>query len=126
MTCVASSNCCAVAAWLMSPVWIMNAGLPGIATILSIALSSVARASGLAGFEKPIWLSDICTNEKPPSAAFASPMSRDDGTPPATVQTTPVPAHNMHFRVCRRSRPPSSRMAMRESPLLPARETRRI
>ena len=56
----------ACAVWVMSPVWIMKAGLPGIARILSIAASSVARASGLAGFEKPIWLSEIWTKEKPP------------------------------------------------------------
>src|SRR5271155_817153 len=85
----------------------MNAGLSGIAAILSIATVSVARASGFAGFSKPIWLSEIWMNEKPASAALAEPISRDDGTPPATVQTTPVPAHNMHFRVCRRSKPPS-------------------
>ena len=46
--------------------------------------------------------------EKPPSAAFAEPISREAGTPPATVQTTPVPAQSMHVRVCRRSSPPSS------------------
>ena len=44
----------------------MKAGFPGIATILSIAASRVARASGLAGFEKPMWLSEIWTKEKPP------------------------------------------------------------
>jgi hypothetical protein len=91
----------------MSPVWIMNAGLSGIASTLSIATLSVTRASGLAGFAKPIWQSDIWTKEKLPSAAFAEPIRRDDGTPPATVHTTPVPAHNMHLRVCRRSSPPS-------------------
>ena len=80
-------------------VWIMNAGFSGIASTLSIAVSSVARASGLAGFSKPIWLSEIWTKEKPPSAAFAAPMRREAGTPPATVQTTPVPAQIMHFRV---------------------------
>ncbi len=92
----------------MSPVWMMKAGSPGIASTLSIAASKVFRASGLAGFEKPMWLSDSCTKEKPPSAALAEPIRRDDGTPPATVQTTPVPAQSMHFRDCRRSRPPSS------------------
>src|SRR5271154_1542346 len=90
----------------MSPVWIMNAGASGIAAILSIAAPSVARASGLAGFSKPTWLSEIWTKEKLPSAAFAEPISRDDGTPPAIVQTTPVPAHSMHSKVCRRLKPP--------------------
>ena len=92
----------------MSPVWMMKAGLPGMASTLSIAASKVAFASGLAGLEKPIWLSESWTKEKPPSAAFAEPISREAGTPPATVQTTPVPAQSMHFRVCRRSTPPSS------------------
>jgi hypothetical protein len=43
----------------------MNAGLSGIATTLSIAALSVARASGLAGFSKPMWQSEIWTKEKP-------------------------------------------------------------
>ena len=89
----------------MSPVWMMNAGFPGIAAILSTAALRVARASGLAGFSKPMWLSEIWTNEKPPSAALAAPMRREDGTPPATVQTTPVPAQSMHFKDLRRLRP---------------------
>jgi hypothetical protein len=54
-----------------------------------------------------MWLSEIWTKEKPPSAAFAELMSRDEGTPPATVQSTPVPAQSMHFKVCRRSSSPS-------------------
>ena len=57
--CWASSNSFAFAAWLMSPVWIMNADLSGIATILSIAALRVTRASGLAGFANPMWLSEI-------------------------------------------------------------------
>src|SRR5271156_1039434 len=91
----------------MSPVWIMSAGLSGIAMTLSIATLSVARASGLAGFSKPMWLSEIWTKEKRPSAALAAPMRREAGTPPATVQTTPVPAHSMHFKVWRRLKPSS-------------------
>ena len=79
-----------------------------MARILSIAASSVARASGLAGFEKPMWLSDTWMKEKLASAAFAEPMRREEGTPPATVQTIPLPAQSMHFRVCRRSSPPSA------------------
>jgi hypothetical protein len=57
--CCASSNSAAFAAWLMSPVWIMNVGLSGIATILSIAALRVTRASGLAGLANPMWLSEI-------------------------------------------------------------------
>ena len=87
----------------MSPVWMRKAGLSGIARTLSTAAFRVARASGLAGFSKPMWLSESWTKEKPPSAALAAPIRRDDGTPPATVQTTPVPAHSMHFKVWRRS-----------------------
>src|SRR5208337_4197974 len=90
----------------------MKAGSPGIARILSIAASSVARASGLAGFEKPMWLSEIWTKEKLPSAALAEPIRREAGTPPATVQTTPVPAQSMHLRVCRRSSPPAKSSVM--------------
>src|SRR5271168_204901 len=96
----------------MSPVWIMSAGLSGVARTLSTAALKVARASGLAGFSKPMWLSEIWTKEKPLSAAFAEPISREEGTPPATVHTTPVPAHSMHFRVCRRSGPPMLSFAM--------------
>ncbi len=62
---------------------------------------------GVGGLAKPMWLSEIWTKEKPPSAAFAAPISRDEGTPPATVHTTPVPAHSMHFKACRRSSSPS-------------------
>src|SRR5271169_1941451 len=90
----------------------MNAGLPGIARTLSIAASRVARASGLAGLEKPMWLSEIWTKENPLSAALAEPMRREAGTPPATVHRTPVPAQSMHLRVSRRSRPPASSLVM--------------
>src|ERR1700734_4209230 len=91
----------------MSPVWMMKGGLAGIAGTLSTAARKAAGAAGLAGFSTPNGVSDIWTKEKLPSAALAEPIRREDGTPPATVQTTPVPAHSMHFRVCRRSRPPS-------------------
>ena len=100
----------------MSPVWMMKAGLSGIARTLSTAALKVARASGLAGFSKPMWLSEIWTKEKLPSAALAAPMRREDGTPPATVQTTPVPAHSMHSKVCRRLRPPLRSSVMTVSP----------
>ena len=53
----------------MSPVWIMNDGLAGIALILSMASSSVPIAFGLAGLSKPTWLSLICRNVSPAGSA---------------------------------------------------------
>ena len=99
----ASSNSSALARCETSPVCSMKAGLPGMALTLAMPSLSVARASGLAGLAKPTWLSEICTKEKPLSSALASPISREVGTPPPTVQTTPLPAQTMHSRTCRRS-----------------------
>ena len=60
-----------------------------------------------ASLLKPMWLSLIWTNEK--SAAgrslSGSGRKRPDGTPPPTVQSTPVPTHAMHLRNPRRSMP---------------------
>src|SRR5437899_1746220 len=55
---------------------------------------------------KPTCVSLICTKVKLPaaaSAAEASVISRDDITPPAAAQTTPVPAQAIHWRNPRRS-----------------------
>ena len=83
----------------------MKAGFVGSASILAIASSSVPSALGLAGLSKPIWLSEICTKEKPVAAACASPMSFAPGTPPESVHTSPVPPQAMHSSACRRSMP---------------------
>ncbi len=83
----------------MSPVWIMKAGRSGAAPIRLIASCKVPTASGLAALLKPIWLSLICTKLSPlASAAAALPISPERGTPPATVQTTAVPAQVMHLQ----------------------------
>ena len=56
-----------------------------------------------------MWLSLICMKLNPPSAAgaaaSAAPSSRERGTPPLTVQSTPVPAQTMHLSRPRRSGP---------------------
>ena len=57
-----------------------------------------------------MWVSLICTNVRPAVlrvAACAWPSNVDDATPPAMVQTTPVPAQAMHFSRPRRATPPS-------------------
>src|SRR4030088_2791994 len=85
----------------------MNDGFAGIALILLMASSSVPSALGLAGLSKPTWLSLICRKVMPLAAcALASPTRPSDcGTPPATVQSTPVPAQVMHSSTLRRLRP---------------------
>src|SRR5206468_3510490 len=73
-----------------------------------VASWKVARTSGLASPLKPMWVSLIWTKRKSPGepcplVGWAS--ARDDRTPPATVQTSPVPAQAMHSRKPRRFRP---------------------
>src|ERR1700736_6146597 len=82
-------------------------GLTGIAFTMAMASRSVPSASGFAALSKPIWLSLICRNVKLlGSAARASPIIPTEwGTPPLTVQSTPVPAQTMHFRTSRRPNP---------------------
>src|ERR1700731_3757696 len=86
-------------------------GLTGRPFTLSIASFKVPSASGLAGLLKPTWLSEICRKLKPVAAfsvACAVPMPRsceDFGTPPLSVQITPVPAQIMHSSAPRRSIP---------------------
>src|ERR1700691_4407034 len=87
----------------------MKSGLWSIALILLIAVCRVAVTSGLAGLLKPMWLWVIWTQTKspplPPLRSAALATARDDGMPPLIVQTSPVPAHAMHFRNPRRSMP---------------------
>src|SRR6202034_1260571 len=91
----------------------MKSGLWSIALILLIAVCRVAVTSGLAGLLKPMWLSLIWTKVKspplPPLRCAVLANARDDGMPPLIVQTSPVPAHAMHFRNPRRSMPSLSR-----------------
>jgi hypothetical protein len=61
----ASANSDSLERCVMSPVWIMKAGLAGNALMRPIASSSVPLAFGLAGLSKPIWLSLICRKVKP-------------------------------------------------------------
>ena len=103
----ASSNSDTFDRCVMSPVWIMKAGLAGSALTRPIASSSVPLALGLAGLSKPIWLSLICRKVKPlvSAASASSMMPSEAGTPPATVQSTPVPAQVMHSSTLRRLGP---------------------
>src|ERR1700736_6821359 len=85
----------------------MKDGLTGIAFTTATASRNVPSASGFAALSKPIWLSLICRNVKPlDSAASASPIIPTEwGTPPPTVQSTPVPAQTMHSSTSRRPNP---------------------
>ena len=70
----------------------------------AIAALSVPGTSVLASLLKPIWLSLIWTKLRPAgSAACASSIRSERGTPPAIVQTTPVPTQAMHCSRPRRS-----------------------
>src|SRR5271170_3072411 len=77
----------------------------GEALTLAMASCSVPSAFGLAALSNPTWLSEICRNVNRLEAVVASAgLSRpnDLGTPPATVQRTPVHAQSIHSRACRR------------------------
>ncbi len=90
----------------MSPVCSMKAGCGRRALIRSMARPSVPVTSVLAALLKPIWLSLIWTKLSPlvgGSAASAAPISRERGTPPAIVQSTPVPTQAMQPSRPRRS-----------------------
>jgi hypothetical protein len=56
-----------------------------------------------------MWLSLICTKVKSacPAPRGSAPKTRDDSTPPLTLQINPVPAQAMHSRNPRRSTPSS-------------------
>jgi hypothetical protein len=93
-------------AWVMSPVWMRNAGFGSSALIRPMAASKVPSASGFAAPLKPMWVSLICTKLKlSPDCASAGPgpNARERGTPPTTDQMRPVPVHAMHCRKPRRS-----------------------
>src|SRR4029077_5689584 len=112
MTWAASSNWSGFERWVMSPVWIMKAGLAGSAPTLTIASLSVTSASGFTGLTwKPMWLSEICANVNDwPVAVAASALPRRRnvfGTPPETVHRMPVPAQVMHSSTWRRVEPSS-------------------
>src|SRR6267378_6711865 len=85
----------------------MKEGLTCIAFTMATASRNVPSASGFADLSNPIWLSLICRNVKPVgSAASASPTNPTEwGTPPLTVQSTPVPAQTMHSSTSRRPNP---------------------
>src|SRR6266545_4955891 len=103
----ALSNSAGFERWVMSPVWIMKAGFCGSPLILPIASSSVPMALGLAGLSKPTWLSLICRKLSLPASAASAPsmIPSERGTPPAIVQSTPVPAQVMHSNILRRLGP---------------------
>src|SRR3974390_3406129 len=105
----ASSNSAGFDRCEMSPVWIMKAGRAGSSFTCAIAPSSVPLAFGLGGLSKPMWLSLICRKVKPfTSCAMASSISPTAaGTPPETVQSTPVPAQVIHSSTLRRLGPSS-------------------
>ncbi|HEX3920378.1 MAG TPA: hypothetical protein VHW60_23805 [Caulobacteraceae bacterium] len=66
--------------------------------------------SAANGLEKPRRLSLICTklNGRAAAGRAAASSATGAGTPPASVQTRPVPAQLMHFRNPRRLSPPCS------------------
>ena len=93
-------------AWVMSPVSIRKAGLGSIALMRASAAWNVPSASGFAPPLNPMWVSLICTKLQLPSSAASAvrgPRLRERGTPPASVQTRPVPVQAMHERKSRRS-----------------------
>jgi hypothetical protein len=101
----------------MSPVWMMKAGLAGAAVTCATASLSVPTTSGLAALSNPIWESLSWAKVSPSaSAASACPISRARGTPPATVQTSPVPAQAMQRRKPRRSIPSLIASLLRNEP----------
>src|SRR3954454_10132631 len=87
----------------MSPVWIRKAGFSGMAVTCARACWKVSVTLVLTGLLKPRWLSLTWAKLKPKlGAAVASSIRRARGRPPATVQTTALPAQVMHFRNPRR------------------------
>ena len=80
--------------------WRTNAGGVGNALTAVSASWRVRVTSLFASPVKPMCVSLIWTKLKSPPAdaspAWAS--VRDESTPPAEVQTTPVPTHAMHSR----------------------------
>ncbi len=98
----AVSNCAGFERWVMSPVWIMKAGFRGSAFTWFSASASVSVVCGFAGLSKPRWLSLICAKVNALSAASASPIMRERGTPPTTVHTIAVPAQVMQRSAVRR------------------------
>jgi len=97
----------------ISPVWSRRSGGAGSALILSRAIFSVPVTSWLAALLKPMWLSLICTKLKAepdfewsvPPLPLVAAKSLDVGTPPAMVQSSPVPAQAIQLRKFRRSIP---------------------
>jgi hypothetical protein len=97
---------------------IMKDGLTDSDFTRAMHSSSVPLTLGLAGLSKPMWLSLIWRKVKPfcCAAIASSMMPSDAGTPPATVQSAPVPAHVVHSRTLRRFMP-SSRVLIVLSPV---------
>jgi len=73
-----------------------------LAFTLATASRSVASASGFAFLSKPMWaVAHLQEREAGGLPAMASPSSPTEcGTPPLTVQSTPVPAQTMHSSAC--------------------------
>src|SRR4029078_2227442 len=86
----------------------------GIALMRSRAILNVSVTSLFAALLNPIWLSMICRKirsvdvGKDDPAFATSARVFEARTPPLMVQSTPVPAHAMHFRKPRRSIPSCS------------------
>ncbi|CAI8695866.1 Phosphate transporter (modular protein) [Burkholderia sp. IT-111MI5] len=107
-SCDARSNSSGLDRCVMSPVWMVSAGIAGIPLTSSIVCRSVADTSGLASLLKPMCVSLICTNSgRPASAGRASPVcasARSNGVrmPPDSVNSVPRPPKAMHCRALRR------------------------
>ena len=102
----AASNSAGLALCVMSPVCSMNAGFDGSASIRPIASFSVSmrvRIGGLVEADMTVGnLQERETARRRCGRLGPSSNESDFGTPPATVQRTPVPAQIMHSSACRR------------------------
>src|SRR5713101_3807443 len=80
----------------------------------SRAILNVSVTSLFAALLKPMWLSLICRKLRSVAVGKDDPVFATSArvfetrTPPLMVQSTPVPAHAMHFRKPRRSIPSGS------------------
>jgi len=107
----ASSNCPGFERWVISPVWIMKAGLAGRSLTFAIASFKVPSASGLAGLLNPTWLSGNLQEAEARGHFFGrlrrtrAEELRGFRHAPLSVQMTPVPAQIIHSRAPRRSIP---------------------
>src|SRR4030095_16016261 len=109
------SNEPAFCVWVMSPVWIRNAGFGSSVLMRATAASKVARASRLASPLNPMCVSLIWAKEKVADApgdsaasAAPAPIGRDESTPPLTDHTSPAAPAAPAGAARRRREPPAA------------------